>query len=49
MTSVPVHPREPDLTPVSPERLPLPDPDPDPETAPAVPPEVEPDRELEPA
>lgn len=45
MTSVPVHPREPDLTPISPERLPLPDPEPEP--VPEV--EPEPDRELEPA
>jgi hypothetical protein len=41
MTSVPIHPQEPDLSPVSPERLPLP------ESAPE--PEADPDRELEPA
>jgi hypothetical protein len=45
MTSVPVHPPQPDLTPVSPEQLPLPEPDVDPD----VTPEHDPDRELEPA
>jgi hypothetical protein len=43
MTSVPVHPQEPDLSQLSPERLPLPDPEPE------VTPEPDPDRELEPA
>lgn len=47
MTSVPVHPRQPDLTPVSPEQLPLPEPEPD--VDPDVTPEIPPDRELEPA